>query len=231
LPEAWIAPPAVRELRELVRYRAKLVQLRSGLKAQVHAVMAKHGVLPIVADVFCAAGQRQLDELQLPHGYTVRVESLRDLIEIYDREVLMLEREIHRRLRDDRGYQAVQAINGVGRTIAAIIVAEVGDVTRFPSPRHLCSWAGLTPGRHESDRKGHDTGITKQGSKLLRWALIEGISRYHAGPHFAAEFHRIADRRGRNKARVAIARRVLTLAYYGLRDGEIRCLSEPAEAA
>ena len=65
----------------------------------------------------------------------------------------------------------------------------------------------------------------------MRWALIEGISRYHAGPYFAAEFHRIADRRGRNKARVAIARRVLTLAYYGLRDGEIRCLTQPVEAA
>jgi transposase len=230
LPEAWIAPPAVRELRELVRYRAKLVQLRSGLKAQVHAVMAKEGVLPTVGDMFCSAGQHQLDEMNLGHGYTVRVESLRDLIEVYDREVVMLEREIHRRLRDDRGYQAVQAINGVGRTIAAIIVVEVGDVTRFPTPRHLCSWAGLTPGRRESDTKGHDTGITKHGSKLLRWALIEGISRYHGGPHLAVEFHRIADRRGRNKARVAIARRVLTLAYYGLRDGEIRCLTQPEAA-
>src|SRR5438874_11445364 len=56
LPEAWIAPPATRQLRELVRYRAKLVQLRSGLKAQVHAVMAKEGVLPAVADMFCDAG-------------------------------------------------------------------------------------------------------------------------------------------------------------------------------
>ena len=138
----------------------------------------------------------------LAESYTIRVESLRDLIEIYDREIVMLEREIHRRLRHDRGYQAVQAINGVGRTIAAIIVVEVGDVTRFATPRHLCSWAGLTPGRRESDRKGHDTGITKHGSKLLRWALIEGVSRYHGGRHLAAEFHRIADRRGRNKARV-----------------------------
>jgi len=230
LPEAWIAPPAVRELREVVRYRAKLVQLRSGLKAQVHAVMAKEGVLPTVGDMFCAAGQVQLDEMGLAPSYTVRVESLRDLIEIYDREIVMLEREIHRRLHDDRGYQAVQAINGVGRTIAAIIVVEVGDVTRFPTPRHLCSWAGLTPGRRESDRKGHDTGITKHGSKLLRWALIEGISRYHGGPHLAVEFHRIAERRGRNKARVAIARRVLTLAYYGLRDGEIRCLTQQEAA-
>jgi transposase len=231
LPEAWIAPPALRELRELVRYRAKLVQLRSGLKAQVHAVMAKEGVLPTVLDMFGPSGQVQLDEMGLGCNYRVRVESLRDLIEIYDREIAMLERHIHRHLSHHRGYQAVQAINGVGRTIAAIFVAEIGDVARFPTPRHLCSWAGLTPGRRESDVKGHDQGITKHGSKLLRWSLIEGISRYHGGPHLTPTFQRLAERRGKNKARVAIARRVLTLAYYGLRDGEIRCLTQPAEAA
>ena len=230
LPQAWIAPLAVRALRELVRYRAKLVQLRSGLKAQVHAVMAKEGVLPRVVDMFGPAGRKQLDAMALGESYTVRVESLRDLIEVYDREIVMLERRIHAELRHHQGYQAVQAINGIGPTIAAIIVAEIGDVTRFPTACHLCSWAGLTPGHRESDVHGHDTGITKQGSKLLRWSLIEGISRYHGGPHLAAEFRRIAERRGKNKARVAIARKVLTLAYYGLRDGEIRCLTQPEAA-
>ena len=117
LPEAWIAPPATRELRELVRYRAKLVALRSGLKAQVHAVMAKVGVLPTVTDMFCAAGNVQLDEMELADAYLVRVESLRDLIEGYDREVTMLEPRIHECLRDDRGYQAIQKLDGVGRTI------------------------------------------------------------------------------------------------------------------
>jgi transposase len=230
LPEAWIAPPGLRELRELVRYRAKLVQLRSGLKAQVHAVMAKQGVLPTVLDMFGPAGQVQLDEIGLDRPYRMRVESLRALIAVYDAEIARLEREIHDHLRHHRGYRAVQAINGVGRTIAAIVVVEIGDVTRFPTPRHLCSWAGLTPGRRESDHKGHDTDITKHGSRLLRWAMIEAISRYHGGPHLAADYHRLADRRGKNKARVAIARRVLTLAYWGLRDGEIRCLAE-AQAA
>ena len=193
--------------------------------------MAKEGVLPRLDDMFGPGGQAQLDEMALGDNYTIRVESLRDLIELYDREIGMLERHIHQHLRHHAGYQAVQAIHGVGRTIAAVLVAEIGDVTRFPTPRHLCSWAGLTPGRRESDVKGHDQSITKKGSKLLRWALIECISCYHGGPHLAIEFHRLADRRGTNKARVAIARRVLTLAYYGLRDGEIRCLNQPAEAA
>src|SRR5215813_4114286 len=79
LPEAWIAPPAIRELRELVRYRAKLVQLRSGLKAQVHAVMAKQGVLPRTDDMFGPGGNRQLDQMDLDRNYAIRVQSLRDL--------------------------------------------------------------------------------------------------------------------------------------------------------
>ena len=68
LPEAWIAPPATRELRELVRYRAKLVALRSGLKAQVHVVMAKEGVLPTVADMFCGKGNARLDGMAMADG-------------------------------------------------------------------------------------------------------------------------------------------------------------------
>jgi transposase len=224
LAESWIAPPAVREARELVRYRAKLVQLRSGLKSQVHAVMAKEGVLPGVTDMFGPAGQRLLDEMELAHAYVIRVESLRDLIEVYDREVAMLERRIHELLRDDRGYRAIQALDGVGRTIAAILVTEIGDIARFRSPEALCSWAGLAPRHRESDTKIVRGKITKQGSKLVRWATLEAIVRYHGGAILRDDFCRIAERRGTNKARIAIARRLLTLVYYGLRDGEIRCL-------
>jgi transposase len=231
LPEAWIAPPSVRELRELVRYRAKLVALRSGLKAQVHAVMAKEGVLPAVSEMFGPAGNRQLDQMPLGPNYTIRVESLRDLIEVYDREVAMLEREIHRQLHADRGYRAIQALHGVGPTIGAILVAEIGDVTRFASPGALCSWAGLTPRHRESDTKTVRGPITKQGSRLVRWALIEAVSRYHGGAHLAVGYRRVAERRGINKARVAVARKMLTLVYYGLRDGEIRCLTGGSRAA
>ncbi len=231
LGEAWIAPPALRELRELVRYRAKLVQLRTGLKAQVHAVMAKEGVLPRHSDMFCAAGKRQLDAMELAAPFAHRVRSLRELIAVYDREIVVLERDIHQHLKHDRGYQAVQAINGVGRISAAVLVAEIGDVTRFPTPQHLCSWCGLTPRHRESDLKTRRGRISKQGSRLVRTTLIEGISRYHGGTVLDAQYRQLAKRRGRNKARVAVARKVLTLVYYGLRDGEIRCLAPAATAA
>jgi transposase len=192
--------------------------------------MAKEGVPPAVTDMFGPKGQQLLDAMELADAYLVRVESLRDLIATYEREVVVLERRVHELSRDDRGYQAIQGLDGVGRAIAAILVTEIGDIGRFPSPEALCSWAGLTPRHRESDTKVVRGKITKQGSKLVRWAALEAIVRYHGGPPLRQHFHRIAERRDTNKARIATARRLMTLIYYGLRDGEIRCLQQRAAA-
>jgi len=229
LAEAWIAPPAVRELRELVRYRHKLVRLRSGLKAQVHAVMGKHGVLPCRRDMWGPGGTVQLDTLDLPLGYAHRMRSLRDLVAIYDDEVAHLDRRIAAQLANHRGYHVIQQLNGVGPVLAAVFVAEIGDVTRFPTPDRLASWAGMTPRHRESDAKVHRGSITKQGSRLLRWAATEAVVKNHGGGDIHVAYRRIAERRGRNIAKVAAGRRLLHLVYYGLRDGEIRCLA-PAQA-
>jgi transposase len=231
LPEAWIAPPPLRELRELVRYRHKLVCLRTGLKAQVKAVLAKHGLRPPLNDLWGLGGTVYLDGLTLDDGYHIRVESLRDLVEHCDREVAMLERVIHQRLRDHPGYGAIQAIEGVGRVIAAIFVAEIGEVDRFPNSQALCSWAGLTPKHRESDTKVRRGQITKQGSVLVRWAAIEAVSGRCGGSKLRADYRRIATRRGVRVAQVAVARKLLTLVYFGLRDGEVRCLARAAEVA
>jgi transposase len=153
---------------------------------------------------------------------------LRDLVPVYDREIVMLERKIHQRLQHDKGYEAIQALNGVGRTIAAIFCAEIGDVHRFRSAEALCSWAGLAPRHRESDTKVVRGGITKMGSRLVRWAALEAVARYHGGDWLHEDFCRIAERRGKKKARVAVARKLLTLVYYGLRDGEIRALLRQA---
>jgi transposase len=229
LPEAWIAPPELRQLRELVRYRAKAVNLRSGLKAQIHAVLAKEGIIP-PAELWGPGGAKFLDEVNVADAYAIRLESLRDLIEAYDREVAMLDRRIAEWLKDDVGYWAIQAIPGVGPVLAAIFVAEIGDISRFSRPDQLSSWAGLTPKHRESDETAHRGKVTKQGSKLLRWAAIEAISHMHGGPKIKTDYRRIAARRGVKVARVAAARKLLALIFYGLRDGEIRCLAQ-AEAA
>lgn len=126
-----IAPPELRELRELVRYRAKLVVLRSGLKAQVHATIAKLGVPVPMTDLFGRAGSTMLDDLDLPDAYDHRITSLCHLIEVYDSEIVELSAKVAGELDDHEGYAAIQAICGVGPILAAVFVAEIGDVSRF----------------------------------------------------------------------------------------------------
>jgi transposase len=185
LPEAWIAPSPVRELRELVRYRHKLVCLRTALKAQVKAVLAKHGLHPPVNDLWGLAGTAYLNSLDLDDGYHIRIESLRDLVEHANRDVAMLERVIHQRLRDHAGYRAIQAIDGVGPILAAIFVTEIGDVGRFPNPEALCSWAGLTPKHRESDTKAHEGGLRNRARCWCDGAPSRRLPAATAGPSCA----------------------------------------------
>ena len=192
LPEAWVAPPEVRQLREIVRYRAKLGRLRSGLKQQVHQTLGKEGVIPEHDDIWRGGGQRWLDELQLGDVYVDRIESLRDLIEVYDREVHECDVRIHRRLKGHPGYEAVQALRGVGPVLAAVFVAEIGDVGRFDNPRRLCSWAGLTP-RLARVRRSHPPWAHHQAG-LATAALGGGRGRLRGGP-------RSADRLGQSPRR------------------------------
>jgi transposase len=230
LPEAWIAPPQLRQTRELVRYRAKLVALRSGLKAQVHSVLAKEGVSVPMTDLFGAAGNRLLNEVPLGRAYEIRVRSLRGLIEVYHQQIRILEKQLAPIFGDDPGYQAIQQIPGIGPILGQVFVAEIGDIGRFPTARHLASWTGLTPRHHESDDKVVRGRITKQGSRLVRWAAVEAAQKLRSGSWLKRHYQHLADRRGKSIAKVAIARRIVTLVFYGLRDGHIRCLDTEAAA-
>jgi transposase len=234
LPEAWIAPAAVRELRELTRYRAKLVGLRTSCKDQVHAVLAKLGVPVTCSDIFGKAGSSWLDGLGLPQPYAGKVTSLRQLTGELTTEITMLSQVIASLLAGERGYQVIQQLPGIGPVLAAVIIAEIGEVTRFRNPGQLCSWAGLTPRHRESDVKVARGHMTKQGSRLLRWAVIEAVQRIPRDSVIGAAREAIIARRGkeaRNIAKAAAARRLLTLVYYGMRDGEIRCLARTPEDA
>ena len=230
LPEAYVAPPAVRELRELVRHRAKLVAWRSALKASVHAVLAKQGLHLAVSDLFGVGGRQLLATAPLDVPYRARVDACCRLIDAVDFEIDAVGRQLRARLAGHSGYQAVQAVPGVGPVLAAVFVAEIGQVDRFPDPAHLASWAGLTPRHRESDTVVHRGPITKQGPALVRWAAVEAAQKVPASAGWlTANRARVAERRGRNIATVAVARKLLTLVYYGLRDGHIRAL--PARPA
>ena len=196
LPEAWIAPPATRELRELVRHRAKLVALRSHCKAEIHADR-----------VAAAADGRS---------------GLRD-------------RGVHQcgpgsprcRSRIPRGAADPGHRPDPG-----------GSVRRRGRRRHpvhhapqLACWAGLTPKHHESDTHVRRGRITKQGSRLVRWAAVESVKR--VGPHtrIGALRDQVAERRGGNIGAVAAARQQVEYVFYALRDGHVRALDHPHREA
>ncbi|MFI9364686.1 IS110 family transposase [Kitasatospora sp. NPDC053057] len=231
LPEAYLAPPAVRQLRELVRHRAKCVALRSGLKAEIHAILAKQGLDLPVSDIFGVRGRELLDRAVLDPPFRARANATLRLIDAYDFEVDLADGWLRARLATHPGYRLLQSFPGVGRTLAAVFVAEIGEIDRFADAAHLCSWAGLTPRHRESDTKVHRGHITKQGSTLVRWAAIEAAQKIPPGSWLTSARATITERRGRNIATVAVARKLLTLVYYGLRDGEIRALHANEAAA
>jgi transposase len=163
LSEAWIAPAEIRELRELTRYRVKLVRLRTSGTDQVHAVLAKLGVPAGCTGIFGAWGSTWLDGLALGQPYAGKAASLRNLAGELATEIALPGAAIAGLLEHHDGYHAIRALPGIGPVLAAVIVAEIGDITRFAHPARLCSWAGLTPRHRESDAKVSRGHITKQG--------------------------------------------------------------------
>jgi transposase len=234
LAEAWIAPPEIRELRELTRYRVKLVHLRANCKDQVHAVLAKLGIAVTCSDLFGSWGNQWLDGLAVPQPYAGKIASLRTLIADLSGEIGMLEAVIADLLAGHDGYRAVQQLPGIGPVLAAVIVAEIGDIRRFAGPGQLASWAGLTPRHYEPGTKVRQGRITKQGSPLLRWAAVEAVQRQPAGSRISAARDRIIARRGTRATRIAkaaAARQLLVCVFYALRDGHVRSLAAPAGPA
>jgi len=213
LPEAWIAPPPVRQLRALLRHRASLVRLRTQLQNRIHAVAADHGH-DRAASYWTGPGRGWLAELDLP---PVSREIITDALAFIDAlapVIDRLDREVRTRAKADPRVQVLTALPGVGPFTALVMLAEIGDITRFASARKLASWAGLTPTVRGSDltvRHGH---ISKQGSAWLRWVLNQAAQTARRSPEFAAAYAAITKRRGKKIATTVISRKLLTRACH-----------------
>ena len=156
--------------------RASLVRIRSRLKSQVHAICADAGVPVSVTDLFGRQGREQLALLELRPVVASRLAANLRLIDEIGREILTADRELQALFRGDDRVRRLMPIPGIGFLTAVTIIAEVGDAARFGSADRLASWAGLTPTEHSSadhTRRGH---ITKQGSRWLRWTMVEAAA-------------------------------------------------------
>jgi transposase len=173
LPEAWIAPQATRDLRALLRHRASLVRLSTGLKNRVHAVLADRGIAER-SSLWTAPGRGWLADLALPPIPRAIIQDCCGLLDALAIPIGRLEGEIAALAKPDPRVQALMALPGIGKLTALTLVAEIGDISRFPTARKLCAWAGLTPQVRNSDRKVRHGHITKQGSPWVRWVLGGG---------------------------------------------------------
>jgi transposase len=176
-------------------------------------VAADHGY-DRTGSYWTGPGRGWLSELDLP---PVSREIVTDCLAVIDALAPVIERldgELHQRSKADPRVKVLTALPGVGEFTALVLLAEIGDITRFGSARKLASWAGLTPTVRGSDltvRHGH---ISKQGSAWLRWVLNQAAQTAKRSPDFAATYAAIAKRRGKKIATIAIARKLLTRAYH-----------------
>jgi transposase len=228
LPEAWIAPQQIRDLRALLRHRASLVRLSTACKNRVHAVLADRGIGED-RGLWTGPGRAWLAALELPPTPRAIIEDCCGLLDALAAPIARLERQIGALAKPDPRVQALMGLPGVGRLTAMTLVAEVGDIGRFPSARKLCAWAGLTPQVRNSDRKVRHGHITKQGSPWVRGILQEAAQTAKRHPMFAGAYGQLAHRRGKQIATVAIARRLLARSFHILSQLEVQ--QKPSEKA
>jgi transposase len=227
LPEAWIAPQQVRDLRALLRHRAALVRLSTSCKNRVHAVLADRGVREDQS-LWTGPGRAWLAGLGLPPTPRGIIEDCCGLLDALATPIVRLEREIAALAKPDPRVQALMVLPGVGKLTAMTLVAEIGDIGRFPTARKLCAWAGLTPQVRNSDRKVRHGHITKQGSPWVRGILQEAAQTAKRHPMFASAYGQLAHRRGNHIATVAVARRLLARSFHILTQLEAASTSEKA---
>jgi transposase len=228
LPEAWIAPPPVRQLRALLRHRVALVRLRTLLRNRIHAIVADYGHDRPAGVYWSGPGRAWLGSLDLPAVSRELVGDDLGLIGALQERIDRLDWEIRQRARSDPRVKVLTQLPGIGPFTALVILAEIGEVSRFGSARKLASWAGLTPTVRGSDRVAHYGHISKEGSVWLRWVLCEAAQTAKRSPQFAASYQAIAKRRGKKIATTAVARKLLTRAWHLLTDAEHPAAPPPA---
>lgn len=225
LPVCYVPDEEVFALREHLRARADLVRLRTMVKNRVHALLHRRGILtPVGTGLFTQAGGKFLEEVPLD-------EAGREILQRYQQTLEGLDQTIRdstealkglmRRPRWAKPAALLETMPGVGLITALTILAELGDVSRFGSRAAVSNYAGLVPVVRESNARGYRGGITARGSGHLRGAVVEAAwVAIKKVPRYAALFRRVADKKGKQVAIVAVARKLLEDAWTMLRREE-----------
>ena len=224
VPEIWLPTPEVRQERERARFRLHLVQHRSALKNRIHAILIAFGHPRPMADLFGVAGRELLDSLALPEPWqTNLVESLA-LVDDLSTRIDALESEVRTLGANHPSMRLLMTVPGVGWVLAYTIASEIGDISRFASPKKLAGYTGLCPLVRQSGGKDRRGPLAKNGPTYLRWALIEAATHAARDRRYRDRYERTKARLGRQRgakvARVDLARQLAEAIWYVLTKNE-----------
>jgi transposase len=220
LPTSYAAPKEIRDLRLYIRHRDWLVCQRTQAKNRIHAVLASYNLVSPSKDLFGVSGReflaQQMDSIR-PLARRVVCDHL-TLIDGLDQQIAALEADLQLSEEHNQTLNLLKSMPGVGQITGTVILAEIGDVHRFNSPKALCHWAGLTPRVRKSDQVVRHGRITKQGSPYLRAAMTRAATVASRSSKRWYHIHEmLLPRCGKTGAKVAVARRLLTVIYFMLK--------------
>jgi transposase len=235
IPEVWVPPQEVREMRALLAHRRHMVKRRTMLRNRLHSVIHRYNLIPPTGDLFGEHHQEwwQQTPLSAVEHLLIRQDlaALRYLEPQIAECDAMLEKISGQALWQNQVVLLLQ-IPGFGLQTVMTVLAAVGEVYRFPTSKHLVGYAGLGAGVHISGETHHTGRITKQGRKELRWIMVEAAwSAVRWDPYWQARFERLAKCRGQRKAIVAIARKLLTVVWHVLTKKEAYRQANPEKVA
>ena len=221
IPESFVPDKEHRELRQLVRTRIDLVHNRTAFKEKVHAILAKYEFESPVTDLFCIKGIEWLRRIELSWIDRMAMDAYIDTLNTFDAQIERFTAKIASISREDDRVKMLMTIPGIDYFTALTIMSEIVDVKRFSTPWKLVAYSGLAPSRRDSGNSKRRGGITRLGSRWLRFAMVEAANttvRYDE--RLGAFYNRIANRRGKQKARVATAKEMLVIIWYMLTNNE-----------
>jgi len=211
-----VSNPKVREFKELLRHRQRLVQDSIRMKNRIHMLLMKNNCQVPCTDLFGLRGLNYLEEVVLPPGHRAQVDTYLDLYKHLQEDIEALTKTICQVAEGHPVAKLLMTIPGIGPITAMFIIAEIEDISRFPSYRHLASYAGLVPSLDASGGKEKRGRITKQGSPYLRVALIESAQSIARARKRRLNifFRKRLVRSGYQKAIVATAHKLLQYVFY-----------------
>jgi transposase len=219
LPECWIAPEHLLDLRARVRLRHTLVDQRGEWQQRIHAVLYHHGSPPRRDGLLDGAGRAWLQNVALPAVAREQITVALCMIEALDIQLAPIDKELRAYARRQAGCKALMRHYGIGALTAVTILAELGDAGRFSSSREAVRYGGLDITVYQSDQRRAPGHLSRQGPPALRWALYEAAqAASRAGSPDRAYYLQAAERLGHNRACLAIARKLLKRSYHTLRE-------------